>query len=215
MTRIELETLIAESLRGADEPVDMSAGARLSARVAVRRRARRRTAVLLVAAAAVVAAVLVPWSLSGDGRAEPPVGPIRPSPEVQLAPSGLPVGIIRIPVTAHRDTGQGAAVDDAGSDSTHFEVLVQVNKDGTGQYKVITSSDPSLVGFDVQWTPGPADGDVAMVYGGKTCLTFHFERAGRVVTVLSARATGACLVSPATAIALKGASGQLKPNQTG
>jgi hypothetical protein len=114
-------------------------------------------------------------------------------------------------VAAHRDTGQGAASDDAGTDTTHFEVLMRVNRDGTGQYKVITSSDPSTLGFDVQWTPGPADGDVVMVYGGKTCLTFHFERAGRLVTVDSAQSTGCSLVSPATAIALKGSSGQVKP----
>ena len=149
-------------------------------------------------------AVVVPWSLSGgDGRA----GPARAADPVAggpAAPSGLPVGMIRIPATAHRDTGQGTAVDDQGTDTTHFEVLLRVNGDGTGQYKVITSSDPSELGFDVQWKRGPSDGDVVMVYGGKTCMTFHFARSGRLVTIVSAHGTGACLVSTPTAIALRG-----------
>jgi hypothetical protein len=119
--------------------------------------------------------------------------------------------MIQIAVTTHQDTGQSAASVNAGADIVHFKVLLRVNRDGTGQYKVITGSDPSTLGFDVQWTPGPADGDVVMVYGGKTRLTFHFERAGRLVTVDSAQSTGCSLVSPATAIALKGSSGQVKP----
>lgn len=212
----ELEAMIGAALRAADRPVDVAAGtAALRRHVAARRRARRRGAAL-VATAAILAAVVLPWSLSRhDAPDRLPVRPPTPTATAaRTAPSGLPVGELRIPMTVTGTTGAGNAQNDAGTDTVHFELLLRVDADGSGQYKVVTSSDPSAAGFDVAFRRGAAPGEVEMVYNRQTCLTFSFTVASSSLRFDTAR-PGSCLVSAGTAAALVGQSTQVRPLPSG
>jgi hypothetical protein len=205
MSTHELERLLESALHETDQvPVDVpGARAELRRHVAARRTARRRLAALTAAVAVLVAAVTVPLVLSTRDDAEERV-PLRPPPsQVQLSPSGLPVGLLKSLVE----------VGPAGDLSLQTLRLL-IRPDGTGQYKLfdydVSGADDSPDPFRVRLlSAGP--GRAKIEFGGSACLTLAFSVSGRRVTFDSAAAQAGCFISPQTAAALVGHSIVLQP----
>ena len=200
----ELELLVGESLRADDGPVDVVGGrAQLRRHVAARRTARRRLAALAAAAAVLVAAVTAPLLLSIRDDAEERV-PVQPPPsQVQISPSGLPVGLLK------------SFVEVGLPGDLSLETLrLLVRADGTGQYKLFdwegSGADDSPDPFNVRLL-GAGPGRAKIEYAGSACLTLAFSVSGRRVTFDSAAAQEGCFISPETAAALVGHSTVLQP----
>lgn len=123
-------------------------------------------------------------------------------PPVELSPSGLPVGVLEVPVE----------VGPPG-DLSSGRLRLLVGSDGTGQYKLLeydpSGADDTVDPFDVILRATGA-GQAVMIYHGTTCLTAGFTVVDRTVTFATVRA-GECLVSAQTAGELSGRSTDVRP----
>jgi hypothetical protein len=116
----------------------------------------------------------------------------------ELSPSGLPVGMVQIPVPVMYSQGT---------------LRLLVRADGTGQYKMfdytVAGDDDSPDAFDVEFRrAGP--GRAELEYQGATCVTLDFTVRDGTFTFDAVQAHG-CLMSADTASGLRGKSADVEP----
>jgi hypothetical protein len=198
------ERLLENALHEADQvPVDPRAGrAGLARHLDQRRRAvRRRT---IIGAAASVLTVVVTTSIVFAGmREEGHSLPAKPSPQLTLSPSGLPVGVL----VGNVDRTE------PGAKST---VRIVVRSDGTGVFNPGTVGDsegPATADYPVEFVragPGSVEifGEASDCYG-RQLLTLDFAVRGR--TILVEDVMRLCLVSSGLAHDMTGTTLRVLP----
>ena len=197
MTTDELERLLTEALHEGDAlQVDAAtAERRLAQRETDRLSAGRRWSVVLVAAGLVGLLVVASLALGarlGHDEGTRPIGP-APAPRFELAPSGLPVGLLEGKV----------ARSDGNIDVSTFRL--QVLADGTGGLSMGGAAHGNAggggggrIGYPVN-IARVSEGRAVLRYEGPVCsdpraLTLTFTLRGRSVVVVAAVASG-CLVN--------------------
>jgi hypothetical protein len=200
-----VERLLGAGLHEVDRvAIDVRRGrAKLAPHVSRRRQAVRRRSIIAVAAALIGAAVVAPITIAGLRDHERSL-PVRPSPEVTLSPSGLPVGTLRGRVERTQP----------GATST---ITLVVRADGTGTWNAGTVGDSegsSVHDYPVQFVPdGP--GRAIMTQDAAGCgvtdvLPLTFTVRGRTVVIEDSGVIG-CLVSQGLARDLAGSTLRVLP----
>jgi hypothetical protein len=207
MTTEELERVLHDALHAADGAVDVVRARSLLAQRVVQRQARhtarqRRLAVAAVVVAVLSAALTIPQLRGHDGT-----GPIVANPHRELAPSGLPVGILT--TTLDRTPAGGVG-------TTRLQLVVRA--DGSGQYRAWDSRSGgdgrSATSVELALSR-LAPGRAALLYGDTACpqrsqLTLDFTLGGGRVRILRAQSAD-CLVSRDLAARLTGSELRVQP----
>jgi hypothetical protein len=203
----QLERVLRDALRAADGPVDLlGARTRLTQHVA-QRKARRAALQRRLAVAAVVVAVLsvalaIPL-ITGHDRSGPPVE----QPRRQLAPSGLPVGIL---------TGTLDLAPTGGEGITSMRLVVRA--DGSGEYRAwdggSAAAGSAADAYEVALAK-VASGRAVLLYDDAGCpqrsqLTLDFTLGAGTVRITRAQ-TADCLVSNDLAAGLTGSELRIRP----
>lgn len=203
----ELERRLGEALHAGDgHLVDLRAGrAGVYRRIERGQVVRRRLAVAAVAAVALALSVLIPVLLAGRGTHHDAPPPVKPRPtQIQISPSGLPVGILEMgDVTKFRGPG-------------HDPVRMLVWPDGRGLFRVAPGFATPDDWYEVRLDP-VRPGTVAVRYGSPVCgrppvvLTMSFRLRPGYVDVVDASSPGGCLVSRAQAAGMVGRTWKITP----